>query len=155
MSKAVRAGVVVVVAVLAACSSGGKQAEAPTTTSTLPPTTQVTSTTLSQEKQVKAAYLAYWQWFAGDWLRPITNQGLWQRVSSLPWNTLGQAGRCARVRTAWMIASTASTTTSGCPLGERCTRCPLCSAMAWIWFLLLPSKKCIRCRSSRSLTLSS
>jgi hypothetical protein len=40
-----------------------------------------------------AAYLAYWQWFAGDWLRPITNQGLWQRVSSLPWNTLGQATR--------------------------------------------------------------
>jgi hypothetical protein len=42
-----------------------------------------------------AAYLAYWQWFAGDWLRPITNQGLWQRVSSLPWNTLGQATRDA------------------------------------------------------------
>jgi hypothetical protein len=42
-----------------------------------------------------AAYLAYWQWFGGDWLRPITNQGLWQRVSSLPWNTLGQATRDA------------------------------------------------------------
>ncbi|MDP9343877.1 MAG: hypothetical protein M3Q23_17660 [Actinomycetota bacterium] len=42
-----------------------------------------------------AAYLAYWQWFAGDWLRPITNQGLWQRVASLPWNTLGQATRDA------------------------------------------------------------
>jgi len=42
-----------------------------------------------------AAYLAYWQWFAGDWLRPVTNQGLWQRASSLPWNTLGQATRDA------------------------------------------------------------
>ena len=47
-----------------------------------------------------------------------------------PWNTLSQAGRCVRVRTAWMTASTAPTTTSGCPLGERCTKCPLRSAMA-------------------------
>lgn len=47
-----------------------------------------------------------------------------------PWNTVGQAAKCVRVRTAWMIAGTASTTTSGCPFGERCTKCPLRSAMA-------------------------
>ena len=35
-----------------------------------------------------AAYLGYWQWFGGDWLAPVTKQGLWQRVSSLPWTTL-------------------------------------------------------------------
>jgi hypothetical protein len=63
MSKAVRAVVIALVFVVAGCAGGGgkDRATEPTTTSTVAPTTQPTPTTLSQEDQVKAAYLAYWQ----------------------------------------------------------------------------------------------
>src|SRR5262249_53928709 len=46
---------------LVACSGGGGgQASAPTTTTTRSTTTQPTPTTVSEEDQVKQAYLAYW-----------------------------------------------------------------------------------------------
>jgi hypothetical protein len=52
------------VAVATACSSGaggGVAGTTTTTTTTAPSTTESPSTTLSQEEQVKQAYLAYWQ----------------------------------------------------------------------------------------------
>lgn len=41
------------------------------------------------------SYLLYWQVYAGDWLAPITKQGNWQRVASLPWDALGKASQDA------------------------------------------------------------
>ena len=38
-----------------------------------------------------AAYLAYWQVRAGDWLAPLQRQATWQRRFQPPWETIGDA----------------------------------------------------------------